>query len=96
MFVVLAIFLLIFALVLAMGIGIGLLLHWLLPGIDLGVGILIGVVNTIGSIHLYMRANSAVELAEDDHLLEELISRADVEEIEVKPVRRWRKRRRNG
>ncbi len=31
---------------LALGIGVGWLLHWLIPAIDLGLGVLIGVVAT--------------------------------------------------
>ncbi len=41
--------------VIAFGIGIGLLLRWLLPSVDLGTGILIGVVSMGLSIHYFSR-----------------------------------------
>jgi hypothetical protein len=43
----LLIFLIIGGFLLALGTGIGLLLRWIIPGVDLGIGILIGVI-TIG------------------------------------------------
>ncbi len=41
--------------VIASGVGIGLLLHWVLPSVDLGEGILIGIVSTALSIHYFGR-----------------------------------------
>lgn len=41
--------------VIASGIGIGFLLRWVLPSVDLGAGILIGVVSIGLSIHYFSR-----------------------------------------
>ena len=41
--------------VIAFGVGIGLLLRWVLPAVDLGVGILVGVVSMGLSIHYFLR-----------------------------------------
>ena len=41
--------------VIASGIGIGLLLRWVLPSVDLGAGILIGIVSIGLSIHYFLR-----------------------------------------
>jgi hypothetical protein len=37
--------------ILALGVGLGFLLHWLMPSVDLGMGILIGVIASGLSIH---------------------------------------------
>ena len=42
--ILLLIFLLIIALLVGVGVGIGFLLRWLVPGMDLGLGSLIGVI----------------------------------------------------
>jgi hypothetical protein len=47
--------------VVASGVGIGLLLRWALPSVDLGTGILIGVVTTGLSIHYFRRLLSLAE-----------------------------------
>ncbi len=39
----------------ALGVGIGFLLRWLLPSVDLGTGILVGVVSTGLSVHFFLR-----------------------------------------
>jgi hypothetical protein len=44
-----------------LGVGIGFLLHWMLSSVDLGMGILIGVVTTGFSIHYYSRLMKFVE-----------------------------------
>ena len=43
---------------LALGFAIGLLLHWLIPSIDLGIGVLIGVVATGFSVQFFGRITS--------------------------------------
>ncbi len=78
---------------LGLGIGIGFLLHWLLPAVDLGVGILIGVVTTVASVNLFLRINSITEQIEDETLLQEIVSRRTLRVVEAKPVRRSRKRK---
>jgi hypothetical protein len=41
--------------VIALGAGIGLLLHWALSAVDLGTGILIGVVSIGFTLHYFVR-----------------------------------------
>ena len=48
--------------VIASGIGIGFVLRWVLPSVDLGAGILIGVVSTGLSIHYFHRLMTFSEL----------------------------------
>jgi hypothetical protein len=48
--------------VVASGVGIGLLLRRVLPAVDLGAGILIGVVATGLSIHFFLRLLSFAEV----------------------------------
>jgi hypothetical protein len=47
------------------GAGIGSLIHWILPSVDLGTGILIGLVATGFSIHYFTRVMSLVEVFDD-------------------------------
>ncbi len=46
------------AVLLALGTGIGFLLHWLLPSVDLGIGILIGVITIGFTAQLFARISS--------------------------------------
>jgi F0F1-type ATP synthase assembly protein I len=57
----LAIYLLINLGLIGLGVGIGFLLHRMLPSVDLGMGILIGVVATGFSIHYYARLMKYVD-----------------------------------
>ena len=50
--------------VIASGIGIGLLLRWVLPSVDLGAGILIGIVSIGLSIHYFLRILALGEVLE--------------------------------
>jgi|GEM_PF-1680575 len=54
------------------GIGIGYLLHWLLPSVDLGVGILIGVIVIPAAVRAWASLTSAVDSLppEDEDLVE--------------------------
>jgi hypothetical protein len=54
----LVIFGLIGLLLLALGAGIGFLLHWLLPEVDLGIGMLIGVITIGFTAQLFARISS--------------------------------------
>ena len=54
----LTIFGLIGLLLLTLGAGIGFLLHWLLPGVDLGIGMLIGVITIGFTAQLFARISS--------------------------------------
>jgi hypothetical protein len=68
----LGVFLLMFgiiaAILLAVGAGIGFLLHWLLPALDLGVGMLIGVVTLGITAQLFARTLSVPFFDLDDDL----------------------------
>jgi len=89
----LVIYLVVNLLLLGLGLGIGFLLHWLLPAVDLGVGILIGVVATVASVSFVLRINGITEQIEDEELLEEIVSRRALRVIEPQPAGRRRKRR---
>lgn len=81
---------------LGFGIGIGFLLHWILPAVDLGVGILIGVVTTIASVNLYLRFQGITDQIEDETLLQEIMSKRSFHIIESKPGKRSQKRKSPG
>ena len=90
----LGIFLLITLLLLGVGLGIGSLLHWLVPAVDLGMGMLIGVVTTGLALHLLARLIAVLERAEDDtHTELEAELRPIRTQYEVIPRRRRSKRR---
>jgi len=46
------------AFLLVLGAGIGFLLHWLMPSVDLGIGILIGVITIGFTAQLFARISS--------------------------------------
>lgn len=50
-----SVFLLILLVFSGLGIGFGLLLCWLIPSIDVGTGVLIGVLSVGGAFHFYGR-----------------------------------------
>ena len=79
--------------VLGLGTGMGFLLHWILPAVDLGVGILIGVVTSSISIYFFARLSSLRDELEDEALAQELRSRLTDHPIELVPVKRNRKRK---
>ena len=58
---ILSIYLLIKLFLIGMGSAIGFLLHWLVPAVDVGVGILIGVIATGMAIHFYARLTGVLE-----------------------------------
>ena len=78
---------------LGLGTGIGFLLHWILPGVDLGIGILIGVVTTVASTGFFLRLNKITEQIEDEAMIEEIKSNLKFRVVEPIPVARRRKRR---
>ena len=65
-------YLVICVLLLAPGVGIGFLLHWVLPEVDLGIGILIGVVATGFSTHFFVRATASLAEFREAHTEESL------------------------
>ena len=52
------IYLLVKTFLIALGVGIGFLLHWIVPAIDVGMGVLIGVVATGFSIYFFGRISA--------------------------------------
>lgn len=78
---------------LGVGIGIGFLLRWILPAVDLGVGILIGVVATVASVNFFLRINKITDQIEDAALLREILSRRAIHAAEPVPTKRSGKRK---
>jgi len=90
----LGIYLLITLVLLGVGLGIGSLLHWLVPAVDLGVGMLIGVVTTGLALHLLARLIAVLERSEDDTQVElEADFRPIITQYELVPRRRRSKRK---
>ncbi len=90
----LGIYVLIMLVLLGVGLGIGALLHWLVPAVDLGVGMLIGVVTTGLALHLLARLIAVLERSEDDIQTDvEAELRPILTQYEVIPRRRRPKRR---
>ena len=54
------------AVLLALGAGIGLLLHWIIPSVDLGIGILIGVLTIGFTAQLFARISSLPSVRASD------------------------------
>ena len=79
-------------LLLAVGIGVGFLLHWLIPAIELGMGVLIGVVTTGLSAHFFGRTMNTPEVISDEGIDTELPPRIAYL-IDPVPLPRRRKRR---
>lgn len=77
---------------LGVGVGIGFLLRWILA-VDLGVGILIGVVTTIASVNFLLRINRITEQIEDETLLQEITSRRALRVVEAPPAKQRRRRK---
>ena len=60
-----SIYLLIKLFLIGMGSVIGVLLHWLVPAINVGVGILIGVVASAMAIHFYTRLMGVLRIYDE-------------------------------
>ncbi|MEJ7618201.1 MAG: hypothetical protein WKF30_14835 [Pyrinomonadaceae bacterium] len=78
---------------LGLGLGLGFLLHWVLPAVDLGVGILIGVVTTGLATHFFLRLNHLSEEVEDEAMMQEIASRMRENLFEPSSSARPRKKR---
>ena len=89
------IYLLVKTFLIALGVGIGFLLHWIVPAIDVGMGVLIGVVATGFSIYFFARISTLPDssTAEDTEL--ETVSPVTyiIDSIPPLPRRRRGKRR---
>jgi divalent metal cation (Fe/Co/Zn/Cd) transporter len=66
------IYLLIKAVLLGIGIGIGFLLHWMLPVVDLGIGILIGVVATGIAVHFFTQLMASLNEFREQEIEQEI------------------------
>jgi hypothetical protein len=76
-----------------MGTASGLLLHWIFPGVDLGTGILIGVIAAGLSIHFFVRLMNSLESYEVDREGEETLRRFMYYPLPPSPPRPNRKRK---
>ena len=98
------IFVVVIVTILGLGIGIGYLLRWGWPVIDLGTGILIGVVAAGVSLHYFFRVLKFLELLPtpiDPSLIQSDENEEEDDEEEDEPLiiyqrpqKRWRGRRR--
>lgn len=78
---------------LALGIGVGWLLHWLIPAIDLGIGVLIGVVATGLSVYFFIRLMTARDVVIDDESDIDVLPRVTYLIDPLPTPRRTRKRK---
>jgi hypothetical protein len=69
---IIIVYLLIKIILLAVGVGIGFLLHWMLPAVDLGIGILIGVVATAIAVHYFMQLMASLNEFHEQELAQEI------------------------
>ncbi len=74
---------------LGLGCAVGFLLHWLLPEVDLGIGVLIGVVATGFTIHFFSRIMVSMKAYE----LDEDLDPRPITLFELEPPRPSRRRR---
>jgi hypothetical protein len=64
---IVVLYLVILIVMVCLGIGIGFLLYWILPGVELGIGVLVGVVATGFCVDFVARIlRSYSSFAEDD------------------------------
>jgi len=67
-----------------MGIGVGFFLHWIIPSVELGTGILTGVVATGLCLDWLARIMASDSLSTEDE---------EIQEILLKPIRSRRRSR---
>jgi hypothetical protein len=86
------------AFLLALGAGIGFLLHWLLPSVDLGIGMLIGVVTIGFTAQLFARITSIPldDPLDDPSFAMPLTPQRIAYMIDPPPTPRQRKRKQTG
>jgi hypothetical protein len=84
----LGLFLLIGAVLLGFGVALGFLLHWLLPSVELGIGILIGIITLALTAQLFMRTMSLPLLDDEPEYAESLTPQRIVTLIPDSPPRR--------
>lgn len=76
---------------LGVGIGLGFVLHWLIPAIDVGMGVLIGVIATGVSIFFFGRLSTLRDVDLVDGMEPELLQ--SIAYLMGPPPRRRRSRR---
>jgi hypothetical protein len=83
------------ALLLGLGAGIGFLLHWLMPSVDLGIGMLIGVITIGFTAQLFARISSLPldDTVDDVEYIEPLTPQRIAYLIDPEPPRRRRRRK---
>jgi hypothetical protein len=77
----------------ASGTVLGFFLHWIVPAVDLGTGILIGVITTGFSIHFFLRLMSFLESYEAENGEDERFRRIMYYPLPSPPPRPRRKRK---
>ena len=90
----LSIYLLIKLFLIGMGSVIGVLLHWLVPALDVGVGILIGVVASGMAIHFYARLMGVLRIYDEPDVELESESALPIHIYPYGPLPSRRKRKR--
>ena len=80
---------------LTLGAGIGFLLHWLMPSVDLGIGMLIGVITIGFTAQLFARISSLPldDPIDDTTFIEPLTPQQITYLIDPTPPQRRRKRK---
>jgi hypothetical protein len=82
---------------LALGTGIGFLLHWILPSVDLGIGMLIGVITIGFAAQLFARISSLpLDDPLDDATFAEPFTPQRITYLIDPPPSRRRKRKQSG
>ena len=83
------------ALLLGLGAGIGFLLHWLMPSVDLGIGMLIGVITIGFTAQLFTRLSSLPldDTVDDVEYVEPLTPQRIAYLIDPAPPHRQRRRK---
>lgn len=91
------VFVLIQTVFLAVSVGIGFLLRWLIPGVDLGAGVLAGLISTIAICYFFLQALKLTSLiptlgrpGEDDEDDEDCDEDDDEDEEDESPPARKR------
>ena len=92
---ILVVYVIVGAILLAIGTGIGFFLHWLIPAVDLGIGILIGVLTTGFTVQILGKTLSLPLDDTDDVPLDEPVelSRRVTYLIDPEPPPRRRRRK---
>jgi hypothetical protein len=96
MFLALLMFgLVVLLLVVGLGLGIGWLVHWMVPGIDIGIGSVIGILAVLATGRFLAWATSQMgDVADDEELPDFLDDLGEVPILHVVTPAPWRRVRR--